>query len=257
MFAVFKREFLSYFRSPVGYIALALFSFLSGLIFINQFGSGSVNLSSEIISLRSFFVVVVPVITMGLFAEDKRRGTEIMFYTSPVSMFSVVIGKFLAALALMAVLFVNVIIHMIITAANGGVVDIGTWGSVIVYFFLAMLFIAIGTFASAITDSQIISAITCFVIILAIQLITTLSGLASSAVATFLSTKVFTFDAEKISKACDNVANAISWLDPFAKTQDFRYGIFSVSPLVFCLSSALIFLFLTYRVLEKKRWSQN
>ncbi len=118
MFAVYKREFFSYFRSPVGYIALALFSFLSGLLFINQFGSGAVSISSEIISLRSFFVVIIPVITMGLFAEDKKRGTEILFYTNPLSLFDVVLGKFLAALSLLGVMLLNVIVHMIITAVN-------------------------------------------------------------------------------------------------------------------------------------------
>ena len=256
MLAVFKREFLSYFRSPVGYVALALFSFLSGYLFINQFGSGSINISSEIISLRSFFIIIVPVITMGLFAEDKRRGTEILFYTTPNSLFDVVVGKFLAAFALFVVMFANVIVHMIITAACKGVVNVGTWGSVIVFFFLAAAFIAIGVFASAITDSQIISAILCFVIILIIQLITSIASFVASGLASVLSSSVFNLSAERISKASDTVVSGISWLDPFSKTQDFRYGIFSVSPLIYCVSVALIFIYLTFRVLEKKRWSQ-
>ena len=62
---------------------------------------------------------------------------------------------------------------------------------------------------------------------------------------------------EKINTACSNLAAAISWLSPFSKTQDFRYGVFSIAPLVFCISMALVFLFLTYRILEKKRWTQN
>ena len=70
MFAILKREFLSYFRNPSGYIAIALFSFLSGYIFINNFSSGAVNISAEISSLRSYFVIIVPIITMGMFAEE-------------------------------------------------------------------------------------------------------------------------------------------------------------------------------------------
>jgi len=257
MLAVYKRELASYFRSPVGYVALALFGFLSGFLFINQYSGGSVNISSEIMSLASFFVIIVPVITMGLFAEDKKRGTEVLFYTSPVSIFDVVLGKFLAALTLIAILFSNVFVHMIITACSGGVVNVGTWGSVLVYFFLAVFFISIGIFASALTDTQIIAAIISFVIILCIQLLSTISSLASSAIASLLSASLFSLDSEKVNSACENVANAISWLDPVAKTNDFRYGVFSIAPLVYSASMALVFLFLTYRILEKKRWSQK
>ncbi|MBP3811396.1 MAG: ABC transporter permease subunit [Clostridiales bacterium] len=257
MSAVYKRELASYFRSPVGYIALALFSFLSGFVFINQYGDGSVNISSEIMSLCSFFVIIVPVITMGLFSEDKKRGTEVLFYTNPVSMFEVVLGKFFAAMTLIVILFSNVFLHMIITAASGGVVNTGSWGSVIVYFCLAILFTSIGILASALTDTQIISAIISFVIILVIQLLQTISTLASSALSSLLSLSMFALEPEKVNNACNNVAAAITWLSPFTKTQDFRYGVFSVAPLVFCLSMALVFLFLTYRILEKKRWSQN
>ncbi len=257
MLAVYKRELASYFRSPVGYIALALFSFISGLMFINQYSNGSVNLSTEIMSLSSFFVVIIPVITMGLFSEDRKRGTEVLFYTNPVSLFQVVIGKFLAAMSLIAIMFINVFAHMIITASSGGVVNTGSWGSVIVYFCLAVLFTSIGILASALTDTQIISAIISFVIILVIQMLQTLSTLASSALSSLLSASLFAMDTEKVNTISNNIASAITWLSPFTKTQDFRYGVFSISPLVFCLSMALVFLFLTYRILEKKRWSQK
>ena len=118
MYAIFKREFLSYFRSPVGYVAIAIFSFLSGFIFYSQYSTGSVNIGSEVISLRTFFVIIVPIITMGLLAEDKKRGTDILYYTTPVSLFNVVVGKVLASFALFAVMFINVIIHIIVSSRS-------------------------------------------------------------------------------------------------------------------------------------------
>ena len=166
MLAIFKREFLSYFRSPVGYVAIAIFSFLSGFIFYSQYSAGAVNIGSEVISLRSFFVIIVPIITMGLFAEDKKRGTDILYYTTPVSLFSVVVGKVLASVALYFVMFINVIIHIIVTLASGGVFGVGAFGTIIVFFFMAFMFIAMGQFASAITDSQIVSARTSLVFLL-------------------------------------------------------------------------------------------
>ena len=257
MSAIYKRELASYFRSPVGYIAMALFSFLSGFLFINQYGNGAINISTEIMSLTSFFVVIIPVITMGLFAEDKKRGTEVIFYTNPISMFEVVLGKFFAALTLILILFANVFVHMIITAASGGVINVGTWGSVLVYFCLAILFTSIGVLASALSDTQIVSAIICFVTLLVIQLLNTVSQLASSGLSSLLSSSMLALDPEKVNTACSRFAAAIAWFSPFTKTQDFRYGVFSISPLIFCLSMAIVFLFLTYRILEKKRWSQK
>ena len=254
MYAIFKRDFLQYFRSPVGYVAIAIFSFLAGFIFYSQYANGAVSISSEVISLRSFFVIIVPIITMASFAEDKKRGTEVLYYTTPVDLFSVVAGKFCAALALFAVMFINVFIQMIVTVSNGGMVGVGEWGSVIVFFFMAAMFISVGLLASALNDNQIVSAIVAFVSILLFQLLSTISSYAKSA----LYAVVFLMfqDNNAANKAGEVIANVINWLDPFARTSDFRSGVFSVSSLVFCLSIAAIFLYLTYRVLEKKRWSQ-
>ena len=181
MSAIYKREFLSYFRSPIGYVALALFTFLSSYWFsLNLFNTGAVNIASEIKALRGYLIFIVPIITMALFSEDKKRGTEVIYYTSPVSLFHVVIGKFLAAMSLFGIMFCNVFIHMIITKSLDGVVDTGAWGSVFVYFFFAALFIAIGIFASAITDSQLISAIVCFVILYVINMISNIAAMVST-----------------------------------------------------------------------------
>ena len=252
MTAFFKREFLSYFRSPVGYVAIALFSFLSGFIFYSQFASGSVDIASEVISLRSFFVIIVPIITMGLLSEDKKRGTDILYYTTPVNLFHVVIGKALAAFTLYAVMFINVIVHIIVTLICGGRFSFGSLGAVVVFFFMAFMFISIGLFASAITDNQIISAIVAFIFIIITQLISTIAEYAGNAVSSiFAIMKVKSY--ENIGKS---ITNAISWLDPFEKTKDFRLGLFSVSALFFLFSVGLMFLYFTFRILEKKRWSQ-
>ncbi len=255
MYAIFKREFLQYFRSPVGYVAIAIFSFLAGFIFYSQYASGAVSISSEVISLRSFFVVIVPIITMASFAEDKKRGTDVLYYTTPVDLFSVVAGKFLAALALFGIMFINVFAQMIVTVANGGIVDVGAWGSVIVFFFMAAMFISVGLMASALNDSQIVSAIVTFVIILIFQILSTISDYAKTAANAVLFS--ITQNNDLSVSTGEKIAGLINWFDPFARTADFRSGVFSVSALIFCLSVAIVFLYVTYRILEKKRWSQG
>ena len=257
MLAIFKREFSMYFKTASGYIAFAIFAFLSGYIFVSQYASGKVNIASEITNLRSFFVVLIPIVTMGLFSEDKKRGTEVLYYTTPTNIASVVIGKFLSAMALFGIMFINVLVQMFITVCSGGVIDAGTMGAIVVYFFLTALFVALGLFASAVTDSQIIAAIFSFLIILLIQLTSTISALISSTFNSFLSAKVFNIDQEKLSEFCSNVEKFINWFDPLSKTKDFRYGVFSISPLFYCACIAGLFLFLTYQVLEKKRWTQS
>ncbi len=254
MYAIFKREFLSYFRSPVGYVAIAIFSFLSGFIFYTQFSSGMVNIGSEVITLRSFFVIIVPIITMGLLAEDKKRGTDILYYTTPVSLFNVVVGKTLASFALYAIMFINVIIHIIVTLCCGGVFGVGAAGTIVVFFFMAFMYISIGLFASAITDNQIVSAIVSFIIILITQLIIIIADYVGTAVYSLLS--MIGIKSETAVSIENTIRNGIAWLDPFTKTEDFRLGVFSVSALFFLLSVGVLFLYLTFRVLDKKRWSQ-
>ncbi|MBR3142718.1 MAG: ABC transporter permease subunit [Clostridiales bacterium] len=254
MYAIFKREFLSYFRSPVGYVAIAIFSFLSGFIFYTQFSSGMVNIGSEVITLRSFFVIIVPIITMGLLAEDKKRGTDILYYTTPVSLFNVVVGKTLASFALYAIMFINVIIHIIVTLCCGGVFGVGAIGTIVVFFFMAFMYISIGLFASAITDNQIVSAIVSFIIILITQLIIIIADYVGTAVYSLLS--MIGIKSETAISIENSIRNGIAWLDPFTKTEDFRLGVFSVSALFFLLSVGILFLYLTFRVLDKKRWSQ-
>lgn len=252
MTAIFKREFLSYFRSPVGYVAIALFSFLSGFVFYSQFATGTVDIAGEVITLRSFFFVIVPIITMGLLSEDKKRGTDVLYYTTPVNLFNVVVGKVLAAFLLYVIMFVNVIIHIIVTVSCGGVFGVGAVGTIVVFFFMAFMFISIGLFASAITDNQIISAIVAFIIILVTQIMGTIGDYLGSAFTAMFSG----INSNFAVTVGDAISDAINWLDPFLKTQDFRLGIFSVSSLVFLVSVGILFLYLTFRVLDKKRWSQ-
>lgn len=253
MLAILKREFLSYFRTPVGYVALAIFTFLSGFNFYTLFSGGSVSISDEINSLRSMFIVIVPIITMGMFAEDRKRGTEVLYYTSPVDLFSIVVGKFLSAMALILVMFVNVFIHMIVIVACGGKIGIGAWGSVLVFFFMGALFISIGLFASVISDNQIISAIVAFLIILLNNLISIIGEYFGISVSTIMS--YMGFGAAERNNAKIMVSNVISWFDPFEKTYEFRNGVFSASALIYCVSFAIFFLYLSFRILEKKRWS--
>ncbi len=258
MLAIYKREFLSYFRAPIGWVAVALFALISGFYFVTMLGTGSVNIASEFSFLCKFFMVLIPLITMRLFSEEKKNGTEVLLYTSPVPMYKIVIGKYLAAISLQVLMLSGVFLHMIVLIFLSGRVDASSWGACIGYLFLSALFIAIGMMCSALTENQIVAAVVSFVVILFSQMLGTVATSAQNLLVSLLkSTKLFGLSEEAIYNAGVGISNAINWIDPFSKTSDFSAGIFGIVPLFFCLSFAALFVFLTYRLLEKKRWSQG
>jgi|GEM_PF-384592 len=260
MLAVFKREFLSYFRTPVGWVAIGLFGLLSGYYFSQMISSGSayVNIASEISFLRSFFLVLIPIITMRLFAEEKRNGTDVLLYTMPFSMKDAVIGKFLAAIALQGLMLISVFLHMIITVACSGKIDSCTWGSIFGYIVLAGLFISIGMLTSALTENQIMSAVVCFVLVLFLQTLSTIADSVADVLMTILKiANVFGLSDASVYRAGEAIKSGVSWFDPYTKTACYTSGVFKITPIIYCLSFSCVFIYITYRVLEKKRWSRN
>lgn len=260
MIAVFKREFLSYFRTPVGWVAICLLGAISGYYFSGMlaYSMAYVNIAMEINYLRTFFVILIPIITMRLFSEEKKNGTEVLFYTMPYSLKGVVLGKFLAAFALQAMMLISVFSHMIITVICQGTINTATWGSIIGYLVLAALFISVGMLTSALTENQIMSAVVCFVIILIFERMASIADSLSSIFKSFLKiTHLFGLSEGSIYKAGEAIRSGISWLDPYSKTSCYTSGVFKIVPIVYCLSFAALFMFITYRVLEKKRWSQS
>ncbi len=259
MLAVFKREFLSFFRSPIGFIVVAIFTLMSGFYFsMLIMNTNTIDLSSEIAFLKPILFVVIPLMTMRLFTEDRKNGTEVLLYTSPVSLFRIVLGKYFAALALMLIMISTLLIHVVLVIALGGLVDAGTLGSFVGFIFLAAVFIAIGTFCSVVTENQIIAAITSFLLILFTAAISYIASVVQSFIVSTMTTlNPFNMSTSTIQTVGEKIAQAINWLDPFSKTDTFLLGIFSVSPLVFCISLITVFLFFTFRILEKRRWSQG
>ncbi|MBS1417372.1 MAG: ABC transporter, partial [Ruminiclostridium sp.] len=104
MFAIFKRELKAYFTSPLGYVFLAIFYAFSGLFFyIFSLSVGSTDISSVFLMMFIVLMVFVPLLTMRLLSEDKKQKTDQLILTAPVSLLSIVMGKFLAAYAIFAI----------------------------------------------------------------------------------------------------------------------------------------------------------
>jgi ABC-2 type transport system permease protein len=255
IWAIAERELKAYFTSPIAYVVLTIFIFLSGYFFSQMVGNMSqvasmnamrsaqsgqppepIDMPGEI--SKAFFNVhlsimlfILPMITMALFSEEKKRGTIELLLTAPVTDAQVVLGKFLAAglfyVILLATTLVDVGILFVYSNPSIGPIVSGYLG--ILLYGLAV--ISIGMFISTLTENQIIAAILTFAAILMLVLINATSRSFGPAISSIL-----------------------SYLSIFEHVDDFLMGVISTSHIIFYISFMLVGLFLTYRSLDSLRW---
>ncbi len=236
MNAIFKREMRSYFSSPIGYIFMAIFLAMSGFLFsIMTFMSKTSASSGYFVSLIFIFIIVIPLLTMKLMAEERKLKTEQILLTSPVSLSGIVIAKFLAAFAMFGLTFItSVIINFFALARFAESISYAqVLGNVIGILLIGAAFIAIGLFLSSLTESQIVAAITTIAVILVMVLLDTVSQYIGN----------------------DALRAGVKWLAISSRFAPFSAGVFDLSSVIYYISLAVIFLFLTIRVYEKRRWS--
>lgn len=259
IFAIFKREVTAYFLSPIGFVIFAIFMLISGIYLAFSLQNSYSDIASEIGFLQIILVVIIPVLTMRAFSEDRKNGTEVLLFTSPASTLEIVLAKYLASFALFLMLTATTLIHVMITIAYGGLIDISVLGAYTGFIFLGAAYIGIGVFASALTENQIIAAIISLVTIFILSLIESVSSVIGTGLATLLSLLNFfgLLTDIQINDVGTAVSEGINWLSPNARLTNYVNGIFELSPLVYFISLTVVFLFLTNRIIEKRRWSQR
>lgn len=227
------KELRSYFVSPVAYVIVAFWLVATGFFFWR-----SVDVTNEA-SLRDVFSVVTillllisPALTMRLLAEESRTGTLELLLTAPVRDWSVVIGKFLGALGLYAVMIGLTLFYPVLLMLLGGNPDWGPiWSGYLGLLLLGMSFLAVGLFASSLTSNQMVSAVIAFVILLILFVISQVAGSVSSGVGDFLS--------------------KFSLTDHF---DSFPRGIIDLKDVIFYLTFTAVVLFFTVQVVEGRRY---
>ena len=234
MTAIIKRELSSYFNSAIGYIVLAVFTFFSGLFFYMYcLLSNTTSMSYVFLSMLMIVMLVIPIITMRSFSEERKQKTDQALLTAPISLTEMVLGKFLGAFLLYCICNAVYIIYIFIIACYAS----PDW-AVFLTTMLGMLLmggalIAIDLFISALTESQVIAAVISIGVGLLIYMLDSLSNLISAEWFTSILHRI-SFDAQ---------------------FTNFINGIISLTSVVFFLSVIAIFLFLCVRVFEKRRWS--
>ncbi len=167
MIAIFKRELASFFSSVTGALVVSVFLLLTGLFLwiipndLNILFGGYASLESLFYIAPWVYLFLVPAVTMRLFADEKKVGTLDVLLTRPISEMQIVLGKFMAGFAVVLISLLPTLLYVYTVYQLGnptGNMDMGaTWGSYIGLFFLAAVYVAIGVFASSVTDNQIVS----------------------------------------------------------------------------------------------------
>ena len=162
MWAVIKKELKSYFTTPIGYIFIGVFLIaLSISFYFSVIGAGSVNLERIYYSLPTIIVlaVIIPLLTMRSFSEERKSGTEQLLLTSPLSITKIVLGKFIAATVVVVITELISFMYFAITSHFGAPHVQTALVTMFGFLLFCMMYIAFGIFASSLTENQIIAGI--------------------------------------------------------------------------------------------------
>ena len=234
MSAVYKRELSGYFNSAIAYVVLAVYFFFSGFFFyLYCFVGDSTSLSYVFANMFYIIMFIIPVLTMKTFSEEKRQKTDQALLTSPASLTEIVLGKFFGALTIYAMCCCIFLVYGVVISGFAK----PQWSVILCtllgIFLLGAALIAVNVFISALTESMVVAAVVGMGVGL---LLDTMDYFVS-----IIPVKWIAFTLDRI--------NFLNYY------KNFTYGILSIVDVVFYLSVAALFIFLTTRVLERRRWS--
>ncbi len=248
---IFKKEMRLYFTSPVAWVIITMFLFIAGYFFYSIFAfytlasmqsamnpqmARELNVTDSVLrplfsNVSVILLLLMPLITMRLFAEERRSGTIELLLTYPVRDGAVLVGKYLAALALYAIMLALTLLYPGIVIYFARV----EWGPLVTGYLGLLLmgatFLAVGIFASSLTENQIVAAITTF--------------------GTLLMLWVVGWSAEYVGGPWGRVLSHLSILEHF---DTFARGVLDTKDVIFYVDVTIVALFLTLRSLEARRW---
>lgn len=234
MLAIFKRELRSYFVGVIGYVFLVIYLTIAGALFsYTTMFSMSSDVTTYFTFMLIFSAIVLPLLTMKSFSEERKTKTEQLILTAPVSIPSMVLAKFLASYTVFGGATVLTSLYFLFLVPYTKLQFAILFGNLVALLLVGMVFISIGLFVSALTENQLSAAIGTIAIILAFLGI----GLINNLIPTNYGIRFF--------------FNVISI---FTRFQTYVNGYFELATLIYYLSVSAIFLWLTVRVYDRRRF---
>lgn len=233
MVTIFRKEVAGYFASPFGFIFMGIFLLLSGIVFTtyNLLGGGG-DLNGMFGLLSNMAFMVFPVLTMKLFADERRAGTEHLLLTSTISPGAIVVGKYLAACFVFLLTLAMTGLYVLILKTYGYPDLQAIAGAYIGFFLLGLAFIAVCTFTASLADNYVTAAIASFGALVGLIM----AGAFSRSVQVPVLSEILS--ALAITRQYD----------------EFIRGIFRPGPIVYYLSFAVVFLFMTVISVSARRF---
>ncbi len=287
MVAVFKHELALFYHSMTGYVFGAFLLIFTGLgALIYNINASVANFEYVLAFIQIVFIIIVPILTMRIIADEKRQRTDQLLYSLPISTADIVIGKFLALLVVFVIPMIFISFYPLIFSMYGDVYLPTSYGSIVAFIFLGLALISIGMFISSLTESQGMAAGICVVVMLFNYYCESLANYVSStaisslisiivlmviigliirfmtksdilgygfiAVTAIIALVVFFVKQEALESLLPNVMNQISL---FSRFTPFVNGIFDLTAIVYYISVIAFFLFLCVQSLEKRRYN--
>ena len=288
MLAIYKKELRQYFNSMIGFVFLAFFLVIIGIYtWAYNLSSGLGNFEVTLGGISFMYVLLVPILTMRIVAEENRQKTDQLLYTAPVSLTKIIVGKYFAVLTLFSCAFIPICIYPLIIHMYGTDVRLApAYSSIIGFYLLGAATIAIGLFISSLTESQVIASVVSFITLLLTFLLSNITGMLPTEaisqcvmiavlwlviclvfyhmmnnvtvlvmMAVIGEAAIWIIYAVKSSLYESLLTNILNTLALSTRFDDFSLGILNYDAIVYYVSIAFLFVFLTIQMIKKNRFN--
>lgn len=287
MFVIYKKELNSYFNGMMGYVfiafALAVIGVYMTAVNLTQ---AYPNFEYVLDSVRFLFILLMPILTMRTLSEERRQRTEQLLYSSPISTWSVVTGKFFAALTVFAIPLLISSLYPLLLRQFGDVNLKTAYAGIIGFLLMGGAAIAMGIFLSALSESQMVSAVASFAVLLICYLMPSLTSMVSASALTscigfsilllILAYLLYNTTRNPILAGGISIGgigalaalyflkptllegtfiSAMNALSVFQRYDTFIYGMLDLRSIVYFITVIALFIFFTVQVIEKRRWA--
>ena len=224
MWAIIKKELKTYFLSPIGYVVIGILLLVFSLFFwLTTIQSGSVDLSSLYYYVALYgLIIAVPMLTMRMFSEERKNGTEQLLLTSPISITKVVLGKLIASLGVIIITFLISFGYFGLVSLFGKASIMSVLTAMLGFVLVSIAALSVGMFASSITENQVISAIV---------------------TVAFLVLTLF----------IENISSSLSSLSIMSFYEKFPVGVISLKEIAGLVSFSIVFIALTILVMQRRK----